>query len=929
MNDLFKPADMPSSQIVTVNRSRVTEEGVRVPVKFGWNLYKVVRSPDLAEWEDWIPSFGSGQVSCLCPSKFSSDRRLSADPRALCYWLGLDFDSPKAPTLEALVPQLSAFAGFYYTTKSHRKTGHDRYRVMMAYSRPVTHSENLRIHGVLALKIHHDKACGDVTRVFWPSIQGCTRGSLGGTSAVDVEHLLTLAAALGVEGKVRSSGGRSCGPQNWEAGVVDNKLRNRLLQIWNVKYQARCRGGEVNTRDAVWAMMHRALETTQSLPDILCTLESIPFFTEWVNRKNEDYQTKLLEVYQDHMDRETEVLKEYQPVHEIIPVDVSGLPSIPEKYKAVLDAYRALKGYPVTPLHDLTHRAIASIGPGKHVLDIGCGLEKSVGASVLASVSPTPVWLVCEHHRACGDVLRRLAEMGTDMSEVAYIPGFGRQSCIMYDDFHMGDISPREIYNHQDTPCSFCPHKERCEFAKRLFHFKACTRNRVVVMTHSMFVLKFEPWGDAAKQWGYTPETMVIIDEQLRRWETGAFDMEEIRMALSEAGIEPEPIQRAITEALEGSGVLDDSGRTMSGVGVMADGVGVESRSDAIKTLNGKNLDEDTLNRCIEIITLLGAGKLHYVMQNDGVRILSDQRAWSMPDNCIMLDGSARFTQVRWDDFKFWSVKAPDYTGLTVHVVRGNPTKAGMIRKAADFDMYVEKIRSEVHPARVVHAIDKPLEGAKNTGLPGYLKQGDMEAHRGTGTRGSNDFIECDMMVIRMALFTDINDYALRAALGSGGSIKAEDIWKKTEKAIRPNMHKTGFVHPSLQVAAHRQMVDELYQAILRIGVRRYDGGKYTAVCTLPDDLSVALLTELLPGAEITQYNFPEKLGNRNAESRGAERKKRCLREAVESGYYNGGSEALRAKPEGTKARGTRTDIRGLIKRATQHAARQALASRY
>ena len=109
MNDLFKPADMPSSQIVTVNRSRVTEEGVRVPVKFGWNLYKVVRSPDLAEWEDWIPSFGSGQVSCLCPSKFSSDRRLSADPRALCYWLGLDFDSPKAPTLEALDPSVVCF----------------------------------------------------------------------------------------------------------------------------------------------------------------------------------------------------------------------------------------------------------------------------------------------------------------------------------------------------------------------------------------------------------------------------------------------------------------------------------------------------------------------------------------------------------------------------------------------------------------------------------------------------------------------------------------------------------------------------------------------------------------------------------------------------------------------------------------------------
>ena len=124
-------------------------------------------------------------------------------------------------------------------------------------------------------------------------------------------------------------------------------------------------------------------------------------------------------------------------------------------------------------------------------------------------------------------------------------------------------------------------------------------------------------------------------------------------------------------------------------------------------------------------------------------------------------------------------------------------------------------------------------------------------------------------------------------------------------------------------------MVDELYQAILRIGVRRYDGGKYTAVCTLPDDLSVALLTELLPGAEITQYNFPEKIREQKCRIEGCGEEKRCFREAVESGYYNGGSEALRAKPEGTKARGTRTDIRGLIKRATQHAARQALASRY
>jgi len=252
-------------------------------------------------------------------------------------------------------------------------------------------------------------------------------------------------------------------------------------------------------------------------------------------------------------------------------------------------------------------------------------------------------------------------------------------------------------------------------------------------------------------------------------------------------------------------------------------------------------------------------------MQNEKIHVLTDRNAWCMPDNCIMLDGSARFTQVHWDDFKFWNIETPKYNGLTVHVMRGNATKSGMSRAAEEFEGYVASIRKEAEPGRVVHAVNKQKED-----VPDYLPSdnSDMLAYRGTGTRGSNEFIDCDMIIMRMALFTDINDYALRAALGSQGPILATDIWMNARGTARPNISKHGFMNASLQIAAHRQTVDELYQAILRIGVRRYDGGKYTAICTLPDDLSVALLGELLPEAKIVQHNFTGESKNRHAKTR-------------------------------------------------------------
>ena len=135
----------------------------------------------------------------------------------------------------------------------------------------------------------------------------------------------------------------------------------------------------------------------------------------------------------------------------------------------------------------------------------------------------------------------------------------------------------------------------------------------------------------------------------------------------------------------------------------------------------------------------------------------------------------------------------------------------------------------------------------------------DLQAKRGTDTRGSNDFISGDCLIVVMALFTDATDYALRAALATGGEIEVESVWKKTPIGIVPAMDKKGFTDQRMKMSFTRQAVDECYQAIMRIGVRRYDGGEYHVVCRLPDALSIAELKGRLPGVTVVSTGFESK----------------------------------------------------------------------
>ena len=93
--------------------------------------------------------------------------------------------------------------------------------------------------------------------------------------------------------------------------------------------------------------------------------------------------------------------------------------------------------------------------------------------------------------------------------------------------------------------------------------------------------------------------------------------------------------------------------------------------------------------------------------------------------------------------------------------------------------------------------------------------------------------------------------YVLRASITEGRPIEGREIYRLAGKQLRVNMDKSGFVEPALHRAFIRQIIDEFYQALMRIGVRRYDDNHYNVVVVLPSPDCIAEVQSILPGVRM------------------------------------------------------------------------------
>ena len=865
INDIFIPVDMPENQKVTINYTDKIN-GIYVPAKKGWNE-SFNSKPVLSEWSSWIESYGNDDMCLLCPSSFSTEQRTKSDKTARCFWLGLDFDSVESPALSEMINGLSDFQGFYYTTKSHQKDKKgvtcERYRVFMSYSRPLTHEENIRVHKTLGKLIHHDSSCGDITRVFSPSVKGCLSGALGGSYSVDIDHILDISEEIGInENQSIKTVPIDRNGIDWNRGTVDKKLRKSINQIWKQKYKSECDNGLFNTRDAVWNLIHRSFVITADLPDIYHTIMDIDDLSNWAYRKRdtENLKSKIIEAYQKAVSEKCHT-EQFQQLLKSSMVDMSNIPDLSQEY---LNQMSKL-GHGVNSEQIGTHRLINHYsGKGRFILNIACGLQKSVSACVYASIKKDiPTWLICENHKAVNAMIERLKILGVPDSDIGYIAGFNQSICKQPQ--RVKNIPKRDIYNQWKSPCKGCQYYCECPTTNRIFpdKLKKAVRKPIVVMTHKMFTSKFQPWSEIVKEFNINPDSQIIIDEQLKRWQQGTFSRHEIESALSMGKCSKTVIMDELEKSCIGQTMVGN--QNVSGVGMINQSIGVDNRNQALRNIGGYQLNDEESQRVISIITLLSSESKRYVMKSDDkYQIISDKLNWDFPKNAIILDGSARYTQVNYDGFEMLDYIIPSVKGLTVNIVKGNPTQAHIERKYQEYLSTALQIKNESGSNNIVWA--------KNKGDETFTADnpGDLIANRGTDTKGSNDFINGDMMIVIMSLFTNVHDYALRASLSENREIPFNDIWQIKNNRIVPKMGGNGWINNSIKQSYIRQVIDELYQGIMRISVRKYDRKEYQVVCMLPDLLSVEELRGRLPDCEINLIGFDNQISNNKQKERQA-----------------------------------------------------------
>jgi hypothetical protein len=164
-----------------------------------------------------------------------------------------------------------------------------------------------------------------------------------------------------------------------------------------------------------------------------------------------------------------------------------------------------------------------------------------------------------------------------------------------------------------------------------------------------MFIVKCQPWSLTSElEYGVSSKTVVIIDEQLRRWEVGTYSQDEIESALNLAGENTNTIMKTLVDSCDATGCIRDNNHSVTGVGIIPESEGVANRLHAVRSIRAHNLSDDVIQKYIEIATILNMNRRKFVIrQGNNYSILTDRTSWDMPNRCVMLDGSARYTPSR------------------------------------------------------------------------------------------------------------------------------------------------------------------------------------------------------------------------------------------------------------------------------------------
>ena len=487
------------------------------------------------------------------------------------------------------------------------------------------------------------------------------------------------------------------------------------------------------------------------------------------------------------------------------------------------------------------------------IIESPCGSGKSTWALcriALHSSEDDPYWYVVETVDTLYGVAETLERLNPGL-RVGRYHGFNAARCkaLSREDHGWRDCT--------DTPVSVC---HSCQARTLCCYYNRATliNSPAVVMTHSGFLRLLE------EDHSRLAHANVIVDEELDHFLSESFTYEELLGIRNLMG----PAAMCFNRLLPGTHIS-----------TLAASVGTTYASEhyvyrteeetamacaATKVLRtalrtNTQASEDAMVRLINFFRPSTAGgatyafrevienhKIHYVLKKNRYQI-----ADTMPSRTLwILNASARLTTNQYPGnlpvYRCADLK-PDGSLVSMHVIRANPTRTNEADNIG-VGLWIMKLAIKRAHHRILLVTDTVIDDLE--GLKGKLGAAAASpvaiTHMTRGRiKGANTAGDCTLAFMpAMALFTNIHDYALSAALSLGRTFSRRYLFLEDGG---PDMPGGRFRVPAVREAYALSALDEAYQTIMRTAVRNMKPVEVVVAFPDPQWLAALWMT-VLPG---------------------------------------------------------------------------------
>jgi hypothetical protein len=461
------------------------------------------------------------------------------------------------------------------------------------------------------------------------------------------------------------------------------------------------------------------------------------------------------------------------------------------------------------------------------ILDVPCGLHKSTSLTCWAGeyADPQNRFVIVKPTLAdCETQKEQLEKMGA--RSVGVLAGFTEERC--KKGFKAKEW-PR-MYSATISPCRECSFVTECLFGRTLTALDGEMAKDIVVVTHRRYITLNQAHQIPA-------EATVVVDEALAASEGLSLDEKDwdTLEKLVPGGVAAH--RNAVESMVADRGCHVDSHR-----------LGSTTSRGITKLIQEQPLTASMGDSQVQLLarysTFFKGESKRYVIANgtshDWIKSIHYN---DLPNRVVQLDGSARFSQTEWTGFSIVRLREHqciNFSNLVLHAHFANPTKR---RMEADWEEYESRIVTFLsdqsnHSVFIAHNKEMGELAEKVDKLTSWIGDNVNGEHvrlsRGRIV-GSNEASHCDVAVIVSSIFTSVSDYVLRCALSEGNEVRSGRIWKLSDDGTyHPDMYH-GFNDPGIDLAFRRQYVNELYQTMMRIRLRRYDQEPYHVFAFISD----------------------------------------------------------------------------------------------